>query len=349
MTSLHDVTDKIKLLAKSIFIATAAFFVIFLLYKIGIAVKEYFYPTPPTPPTVSFGKLPPLDFPQNLFEGKKFTYTLDTLTGQLPNFPDRATIHKIIQATPNLLALERAQKNVAQVGFTGKPIRISDIEYVWNEQTAPSRKLQMDVLSFNLVVSSDYLNDQNILAAKNLLDEQQAKNIVQTFLSSLKNTPKDIDTEKTKTSLLTITNNSLLPATSLSNTKIIRVDYFQKEINKLSIYYASYPLSSLHFLVGSTQNGLSVVAANFPHQAVDENSSATYPIKTAEDAFVLLKEGKGYIALSPANGGNINIKNVVLGYYLGDTPQKFLLPIIIFEGNNFYAYIPAVKDEWIQE
>lgn len=313
-----------------------------------MAVKEYFYPTPPAPPTVSFGKLPRPDFPENLLEGKNFTYTLDTLTGRLPSFPDRVIVHKIIPAAPNLLALERAQQKVSQVGFTGKPTRISDTEYVWNEQLPPLRKLQMDVLSLNFILSSDYLNDQNILAAKNLADEQQAKQIVQTFLSSLNNTPKDIDTEKTKTSLFTIINNSLLPATSLSNTKIIRVDYFQKEINKLPIYYASYPLSSLHFFVGGTQDGLKVVAANFVHQVTDENSSATYPIKTAKEAFTLLKEGKGYFASSPANEENINIKNVVLGYYLGDAPQNFLQPIIIFEGNNFYAFIPAIKDEWIE-
>lgn len=348
MTSLHDVTDKIKLLGKFTLIICGIFIGLYLLYNIGTMVKEYFYPTPPAPPTASFGKLPPPAFPENLLDSSSFSYTLDTLTGTLPNFPDRATVYKTIPSKPNLLALERAEEKVEGIGFTSKPTRISDIKYVWTISEAPFKKLEMDVLTLNFNLTSNFINDEDILAAKSLLDGEKAKDVVKSLLSSLGNTPKDIDMEKTKTTLLAIHNNSLIEATSLSNTHIIRVDYYQKDINKFPIYYSSYPQTPLNFFVGSTQRGPQVVAANFFHQTIDENTSATYPIKTAEEAFNLLKSGEGYIASSPAKGGNIAIKNITLGYYLGNETTNFLMPIIVFEGDNFYAYISAIKDSWIE-
>lgn len=333
---------------KAALIVSGILFALFLFYNIGFGIKEYFYPTPPSPPTVSFGKLPSVTFPQNSFTSTSFQFTIDTLSGKLPAFPDRITVYKTISSPPNLLALERATQNATRTGFTTKPSRISDTQYLWNEQIAPLRKLQMDVLSLNFTVSSPYINDQDVVSAKNLPDQTNAIRITKEFLSSLGSTPKDSDANKTKTTLLTIQNGTLAAATSFSNTKIIRVNYYQKDINKLPVYYASSPFSSLNFLVASTQNGPQVVAADFFHQTVDENISATYPIKTAGEAFSLLKEGKGYISSSPTASGNIRIKNVTLGYYVGDTAQEFLVPVIVFEGNDFYGFVPAVKDEWLE-
>ena len=42
------------------------------------------------------------------------------------------------------------------------------------------------------------------------------------------------------------------------------------------------------------------------------------------------------------------IKKIYLAYYLSEQRQNYLMPIVIFEGNNnFYAYVQAVQDEWI--
>ncbi len=347
MTSLHDVTDKIKLLGKFTLIISGLFIGAIILYNIGIAIKEYFYPTPPAPPTVSFGKLPQPIFEENFIESNNFSYTLSTLTGVLPVFPDRITVYKTTTIKPNLLALERAQDRVEKIGFTTKPTRLSETRYAWNSLEAPFKKIEMDVLSLNFTLTSMYLTDEDVLAAKNLSNEQKAKAVVKDFLSSRGNTPADIDDAKTKTTLLTIRSGKLVEATSLSNTHIIRVNYYQKDINKIPIYYSSYPNTPLNFYVGST-NGPQIVAANFFHQTVDEETSATYPIITAQEAFDLLKSGKGYIASSPTTGGSISIKNIALGYYLGNEETSFLMPIIVFEGDGFYAFVSAVKDSWIE-
>ncbi|MCL5432856.1 MAG: hypothetical protein M1524_01950, partial [Patescibacteria group bacterium] len=77
---------------------------------------------------------------------------------------------------------------------------------------------------------------------------------------------------------------------------------------------------------------------------------ATYPIKTADESFSDLQRGDAYIVSYDGTDPNIKIKNVYLGYYLGDTEQDYLMPIVVFEGNdNFVAFISAIKNEWLGE
>jgi hypothetical protein len=143
---------------------------------------------------------------------------------------------------------------------------------------------------------------------------------------------------------LAIQNNALTKTTSLSNAQIIRVDFFQKDVNGLPIYYPQFPNALTYVLVGGGKNGGTVVEANYIHRTITDVSS-TYPIMTANEAFELLKKGKGYIASYKGQGATILIQDVKLGYYLDENTNTYLMPIIIFEGNNdFVAYVSAIKE-----
>ena len=61
-----------------------------------------------------------------------------------------------------------------------------------------------------------------------------------------------------------------------------------------------------------------------------------------------MKSQKAYIASYYGGSSNVSIKNIFLGYYIGATKQNYLMPIVIFEGERgFFAYVSAVRDEWI--
>src|SRR5258708_17171474 len=91
MASLHKVTSEVKTGGKWTGIIVGSFIAILLVLKLGGAVKELISPTPPPPPTVAFGKLPPPSFPTQADTGK-YSYTLNTVSGVLPNFSDRAKV-----------------------------------------------------------------------------------------------------------------------------------------------------------------------------------------------------------------------------------------------------------------
>lgn len=350
MATLHKTTEFAKKILKWSTIAVISIIVLFVILRVGTQIKEYFFPTPLPPPTVKFGKLPALKFPENATNPPAggFTYRLNTLSGQLPTLPTQINVNKIVKPQPSLLALEKAKEQVAKIDFNSSPVRIQDALYQWSNQDTLSKKLLLDIASLNFSLSSDFVFDQDVLSAKNLPDENEAIEKAKNFLKNI-DFPQDIDNEKTKATLLLIEGQELVPATSFSKTQIIRVDFFQKDIDSLSIYYPNPQNSIMYVLIAAGVSQPQVVEAKFFHHNISE-ISATYPIKTAEEAFSELKNKKAYLASYFGSETNISIKNISLGYYLEDKEQNYLLPIIVFEGNNgFFAYVEALRDEWIEK
>ncbi|MDP3726912.1 MAG: hypothetical protein Q8Q96_01185, partial [bacterium] len=350
MATLHKTTAFTKKILKWSTLTVIAIVLVAGGLRVGTQIKEYFFPTPLPPPTVKFDKLPRLIFPESAvnLSSKELTYTLNTTSGQLPNLPTQTQVFKISKSSPSLLALQRAQEQVLKIGFNSPPTRIQNALYQWANQDTPPKKLLLDIVSLNFSLSSDFLSDQDILSAKNLPDENGAIETAKNFFSNI-SFPQDIDTQKTKTTLLKIASGKLTDATSLSTAQVIRVDFFQKDVDGRPIHYPNPQNSIMYALISAGTFTPQVIEAKFFHYNINEVSS-TYPIKTAEEAFSELKTAKAYIASYFGNETNISIKNISLGYYLSEEEQNYLMPIIVFEGNNgFFAYVEAIKGEWTEK
>lgn len=319
---------------------------IIILFSIGIKlimfVKNVF--TPPPPPTATFGKLPPIAFPSQTKEN--LTYTINTLTGYLPAFPDREKIYRIIINPPTLLGLNNTGAEVAKVGFTSPGTQISEDTYQWTSQDEIQRKITMNIYSSNFKLSSSYLSAKTLGTFLGTDEANDAIKTAKSFLSKMSLFPSDVDESKTQITPYSIEAGALVPAENITKAKIVKVDFFQNDIDKLPIYYEKGTSSTFDFLVG--KNGeQQVFEATFIHRNIS-NISSTYAIKTAQEAYSELQNGNAYIANKDNDIVNFTIKNVYLGYYVGEADQNFLMPIVVFEGsNNFLAYVSAVRDEWI--
>jgi hypothetical protein len=302
--------------------------------------------TPPAAPQAAFEKLPAIPFPNQTKEN--ISYSLDTLTGFLPNFSDRAKVYKIISDPPTLLGLDKTREKVAKVGFSSSGNRISEDTYQWTDQGGSLQKtITMNIFSSDFTFSSSYLTAQSLEAFSGSYEKDQAVEVAKSFLSGMSLFPQDIDENKTKTTLYSINNNTLTPTSKISDTKIAKIDFFQKDLDDLPIYYQDGTSSTFDFLIGKENKELKVVNARFFHKNISQTSS-TYAIKTASEAYSELQKGNAYIAYKPANTVEFTIKKVFLGYYVGEDQQEFVMPIVVFEGSdNFVAYVSAVKDEWI--
>jgi hypothetical protein len=351
MTSLHRVADAAKKLFFGAIISGIIFIILFFLFRLGLQIKERLHPTPPPPPTASYGKLPPIVFPTPSVSVIPSSFSLNIDTGQLPDFPDRATIYKIQQPQPNLLGFNKIKQLAQSNNFFGDPITISDTQYQWQNTLSPFAKLTIDSLTNNFTLRSNYATDPVVQAAVDLPDQPGAIDIAKAFFDSMGGFPSDIDTGKTQTNIYTIQNSKLIPATSLSTAQLIGVDFFQKDVNKLPIYNSHYPHSTVRALVGSGKlQPQQVIEADFIHNSVSLDENATYPIKTAKEAFSELQKGNSYVANYDGTNTSINILNVSLGYYVGDDQEQYLMPIFVFQGdNNFYAFVSAVTNSWINK
>lgn len=319
--------------------------ILFIVLKFLLFVKELVLPSSPPPPTVTFGKLPKAYFPDGI--KKDFTYEVDTITGNLPKLNPSEKVYKMEQVGPDILAVEKASKKVLDLGFSPRPQQISDFVYKWSNSSPPEQTIILNIKLSEFNLSSAYQKYENELKEENFIDKSQPINAASGFLKTLEFYPEDIDEEKTRVEFMTLDGGVMKPTTRVVSSNIANVYFFQKARDELPIVYPQGPNSSMKMTVGAGTLMGKVLDANFSHQNVLEES-ATYPIKTALEAFDDLKNGKGYVATHGGDDTNIQIKNVYTALYSEGRLQEYLTPVIVFEGDNgFLAYVPAIKDEWI--
>ncbi|HYM64959.1 MAG TPA: hypothetical protein VES68_00520 [Candidatus Sulfotelmatobacter sp.] len=352
MFTLSDASTDTKKIITGIGIFIGACLAIFLFIKIALFIKEVFYPTPPPKPLVAFDKLQPQVFPQNVTD-KALTYSVNTVTGNLPQFPNQTKVYRMKPIRPDLLAVNKFQDKITQVGYLSGYTTVSDKVFEWKSSPRIGeldKRIRTNVVDGSFTITSLYSTDADVLAAKSLPNQDKAIKKAQEFLQNMQMIPDDIDLSKNKTILFFITDRGLSSATSLSNAQIIEVNFFQKDVNSLQIYYEKPFSSNISILMASgginVQDG-QIVGASYINQQVSDESS-TYPIKTTNQAFEELKQGRAYIASYFGSSSSINITDISLGYYIGSQPQDFLMPIFVFKGDDgFTAYVPAVTDELI--
>lgn len=339
MASLSQVTAETRTIFKWGAIFASLILLLFLAYKL----YSFLFPAPPPPPTVAFGKLT-FELPKNKVT-KNLTYSLDTITGTLPSLPTQARVYKIQEPKGlDLLALPRAKERVANIGFTESPTQLSESVYQWRDGKKLSRTLTMNISTNDFNMISSYLTDSSLKLRTT--NPSSAIEIATSFLKNLDLYPPDLDTSKTRTFLFSVNNFALSPSTSLSNTDVIKVDLYRKDVNGLPVFYSSSSTSPINLNVSKLNGQAQVVEANFTYQKISD-TFATYPIKNAETAYTDLKKNKAYIASSGLDK-KILIKKVALGYFMGDTKQNYLVPVVVFEGSNsFQAFVLAITDEWV--
>jgi hypothetical protein len=343
MTSLYYVTEHIKLLGKWLGIIIGSIILLVFLFRFLVFLKNTIAPTPPPPPTMTWGKIPPIEFPESKYT-QKFSYTVNTLSGNLPNLPDRAPVYLLATPEASLQSLNNATNAVGNVGFDQEPIRISETIYQWYNPDPPAQKMQYDIVSKNFKITSDFLTDPNITVGNNLPDDEGAQQIAEDFLANLDDFPSDLIATAGAHTYFTIKDGVLFTTTSLSNAQVIRVDFFQNPINNIPIYYPDYPNSPINILIGGGDSAGTIVDATYTHHTITDISS-TYPLYTAKQALDILKKGGGYVAVYKGSSPTILIQNAKLGYYLAKDSKTYLMPIIVFEGNNdFVAFVSAVKE-----
>ncbi len=344
MPTLYQATSLTKNILKWGGIGLGVLMVLILLFRGGKLVANSLFPKKPIPPKAAFGKLPAIIFPESVTD-QSFTYSLDTVTGSVDSFADRANVYKTIPPVPTLLDLKTTRNYVASAGFNSSETIITDTQYSWRDSQQIDRLLTINIVSKDFTISSNYLNYPDLTPIGEV-DPADAIEKTTEFLKKISLYPMDFDPSKIATQLLTLQGNTLFASTSLSTAQLVRVDLFQNDVNKFPIMYSHPPYSSMHFLIGGHNSG-QILDANFSHQQIGKENTA-YPIISGETAYTMLKDGKAYIASYYGDNSDITIKSIYLAYFMSDKKQDYLMPIYVFEGKDgFFAYISAVTSDWI--
>lgn len=313
--------------------------------RVGYSAFRYFFPKPAPPPEVTFGRLPALEF------GEKkglppFVYNLELPQGELPTFPKTVNVYFMPTPQTSFLNLEEATKIAQALGFGGnEPAPLSQVIYRFTHRDVPST-LDINIINKTFSVSYNLQEDPSVLSFRPNSNED-ALYRARSFLSSslftldLEEGTQTFDHLKSGSSVLET-------ATSLSDANFIRVNFFRRDYDSLPSVTPIKNRANVWFLVsGATSGPSQIIAGEYHYYPIAEDQRATYPIKTAKEAYDALVAGKGSVVSYNPSSTNITIRRVYLGYYDSSYPQQFYQPVVVFDGDGgFRAVVPAIITEF---
>ena len=349
MATLTETAIGVRKVIKLTLLGLAAFLVLRLglfMYNTYLRVVK---PSPAPPPTVAFGKLPEIAFPEKLHP--ELTLRLETPTGGTPNLGDRATVILMPQARPNFSALDEAKTTANRLNFRNAPSEITERRYRWESSEFLPSTLEMDIVNGSFILKRNWQADPTILSDKQLPGKEQAEAETKNWLRQAGLDDETLNQGKPEITYLTFQSGQYIKAISLSEADFVQVDLHRPDVNQLPVL-GEDPTKGVVRLIfsGSSEAEKRIVQAEFNYFPVNPDQSATYPIKTASQAWRELQTRQGYIAAIGNNPENIiSIRRIYLAYFDSLAPQGFLMPIIVFEGDNgFFGYVEAITNEWLE-
>lgn len=317
----------------------------FIGYKIWHAYYLAQLPPVEEKPDTKFGLIPPPDFPKSNVSTSNFSYSLDTTTGGLPKVGETEGFEKIlkvyfvIKSFATLLSPEKSQALAEKFEIRTPPQILSETRYQFTDQ---GKILNVDLDTGNFT----YIKEATISAKENPDDDIKLVVDFKRILGTLGVLKDDLKNGKTKVTLLKNDAGELIPTELRSEAVAAQISLWPAPIDKKSIFTADFNQSLVRATVlrgaGEVENYLSL---DFIYYAVDTTTFATYPAKTAEQAFDDLKSGKGVVVVEPSKP-QVSISSVYMGYFLADSYNPYLQPIFVFEGPNFVAYVSAISEEF---
>ena len=173
--------------------------------------------------------------------------------------------------------------------------------------------------------------------------------VANNLLTNISSDYSDIDTTKSTLIYLKVQDSSLVEATSQKEAQFARLNLFQNNIDHFKIYYPGANQSEMYFIFKEEDGYPRIVGGNYYHFLPDTKTFSDYPIITTGQAFEELKKGNAFIITGIKPGSTVDITDLDLGYYIGEENNGYVLPVFIFLGKNFTAYVPAIPPQLIEE
>ncbi len=347
--TLTDVTYIGRQVVKFGSIAIVALIVGRTLLTASIAYWKATHPAPPPPPTVGFGLLPAIKFPTN-DEGAPSSYKLETATGTLPSFGDRAKVFFMPKSSLSLLSDERAKEIASQYGFVFAPEVLDTRRYRWTKSQPLESTLEIDIQSLGFALKTNFLSRPELLSTKKLPDGTEALDRVKSMIKSVELMSDDLATASGEVVYLKALGGELSEAVSFSDADYVQVDLNRTPIDDQWRMFSpeGYKGSISAIVSGNFSGDQSIVQLEYNYHPVDYTEVHTYPLRTPDSAWRLLQSGEGYIANKGTNDTAV-IRNVQLGYFDAYEEQQYLQPIYVFEGDGgFVGYVPATDPKYVQ-
>ena len=315
----------------------------------SISIYKRLNPPPPPAPTVGFGALPKLKFPEN--PGYSYDFELQTPTGKFDVFTDRTSVYYMPSQRASLLALDQATQLATKLQFISQPKDLSSGIYEWTRNIPSPLTLKINSISGAFTMTYQWQTDPTILTEKRLQGKEGTISLAHQFISNVNPSLTDIDFTNGTITYLKASGTKTVPAMSLSEADFAKVDFFRKDIDDFKVLTPN-PEEGIISLIfsGSGSASKQIVSAIYNYFPINYLAPETYPLKSVTTAWEELISGGGYVANISNNPQKVVIRRVSLAYYDSPQAQQFLQPIFVFSGDDdFVGYVPAISSAFIEQ
>lgn len=293
-------------------------------------------------PTVAFGPLPKVAFPESAISSSNFSYTLDTETGALPEkLPRLFKVYSVAQLATDLLALDRAKSLARSLEFNVTPQAISATQYKFiDDKNGGELIVDLDTGNFKFRRSVATGSGESFEKVEDFINDSTQGQTLKSFLGS-----KGLLKDQLKSGKTTAVYNNQIKKDST----LVTVNLWQESIEDYPIVTPKFNEGLIKAVGNSNRNGdRKYILLDYIFWPIDLENFGTYPIKTADEAFEELKNGEGFIAIEPKTS-SASITKVYLAYYLAEAYSNYLQPVYVFEGPGFAGFVTAVKSEFVEK
>lgn len=298
-------------------------------------------PPPPPPPTVAYGKLPSLNFPPSMPDYQP-VLRLETIDGQLPKLATVGNVYVVNVNKSRLLELDRVKARVKSFGFGNEPEAIDEQTYKFTHPVTAAT-LTVDVIYNTYHYEYDWTLDQALYSAAAIPNRDQAFLEAKNFFQALGVLGSDLADGKPGVDYFAASVPQMVPVVSQSEANFVRVNLWRSNRGNLPWVTTAAGKSPVNITFsGVSDRSKRVIEANWRYSQIVEGAEpATYPLKSADQAWNELQQGRGYVAAKA--GPQVIVRQVYLAYYESDAPQEFVQPVFVFSGDGGYlAYVPAI-------
>lgn len=338
-------TEAAAFTKKGMIVAAITLFIVFATWGIWHYYYNYIYlpslPPVEEAPTLAFGPLPKLKFPDSTVASSNFSYSMDTDTGSLPaDTPKLFKIYSVAQLATDLLALDRAKKLAKDLEFNETPQSLSATQYKFiDDKFGGELIVDLDTGNFKFRRSSATPSAQSSERIEDFIDEDGQARQFKAYLTS-----RGLLKEQLKSGRTSVVYNNPVKKDST----LVTINLWQDSIEDVPIVTPKFREGLIKTVGTSSRDAdKKYILMDYTFWPIDLQNFGTYPIKTAQEAFEELKNGDGFVALEPRSG-SASITKVYIGYYLSEEYANYLQPVFVFEGPEFAGLIPAVKSEFVE-
>lgn len=353
MANLTQTSSVARKVFNGFLMVLAATILFFIVVKVGAIVRNAYWPVT-FPPSIAFGKLPPLDISEGIKPPENVNYSIETIKGGLPKLPKDAKVFTVAVNTFYFGNISDVQKKAAAVGFGGKPTIIDTTKAVFiKNDNGFNSLLQIDLLNGTFNFKSDYATNAGVLTG-NPPPLGDAQNISGRFLANFGLSSAEFPLDKVSPIYYKIEGTNLIKTPTSSGANLMQVNFNRGDIDKIPVYYPRAVNPELWTLMS---NG-NIVTANSYVWLLQKYKFATYPLKGIDVALQELKEGKAIWnkllsdddPAAPIPQTQFHIFDAGLGYLITEKLQPYLQPVYVFKGDKGQnAYVPAIDESWIDK